>query len=93
MMETLRKADGIRAVAIEAGYHHSNVYIQREVLRRYGLVVTPQQVSQVLGLKRCRGLERRKDIIGSAVRFLASCQNDIALAKSILLELTHPDEV
>lgn len=92
-MENVRKADRIREVAAEVGYHHSNIHIQREVLRRYGLAVTPQQVSQVLGLKRSRGLERRKDIIRSAVRFLASCQNDIALAKAILLELSHPDEV
>ncbi|MFZ9068595.1 MAG: hypothetical protein ACO23R_14555 [bacterium] len=91
-MEKVRKADQIRAVAQEVGYHHSNKHIEKEVMRRFGVVVSPQQVSQVLGLKKARTLERKKDVYRAAVRYLAACQNDISLAKSILLELIHPDE-
>lgn len=86
MVESKTNADLIRSEAQAFDHNHTNRWWQNHLLIKYKRKISIQQIAAVLGRYRDRVVADRKVLHDNARKYLLSCDNDVELARRILLE-------
>lgn len=86
MAENKTNAELIRYEAKEFDHNHTNKWWQNHLLIKYKRKISIQQIAAVLGRYRDRIVADRKLLHDNARKYLLSCDNDVELARKILLE-------
>lgn len=86
MSDNTTNADIIRHEARSVDHNHTNRWWQNYLLTKYKRKISIQQIAAVLGRYRDRVVADRKLLHDNARKYLLSCDNDVDLARRILLE-------
>lgn len=86
MTEIKTNAELIRSEAKSFDHNHTNKWWQNHLWTKYKRNISIQQIAAVLGRYRDRIVADRKLLHDNARRYLLSCDNDVDLARRILLE-------
>ena len=86
MVESKTNSYFIRSEAQAFDHNHTNRWWQNHLLIKYKRKISIQQIAAVLGRYRDRVVADRKVLHDNARKYLLSCDNDVELARRILLE-------
>jgi hypothetical protein len=84
--ENLSNADLIRFVAIENG-SHTNKWVKEHLANKHRRIVSTQQIQQVLGTTKERGIKVDKYVKRIAAELVQACGYDNGLAMMVLADM------
>ena len=86
--DKVSNSDLIRLVANESG-SHTNRWIKDQLERKYGRIVSNQQIQQVLGTTKERGFRFDKYVLRIASDLIQACGYDHGLAVMVVADFAR----